>query len=186
VTSAAPGVAPEADSGARQRLGPFDRLVVGMNAIGSLWIFAMILLVNGDALGRSFFTYPIVGTHEMVQISIVGIVFMQLADTIRTGRLTRADSFLGFLSRLAPRAGAALDALFMLLGAAFMAVGLWGSIPLLREAIQRNSWIGNEGVFTAPVWPVKTVIVLGLAVCLVQFLRLAVAGLRRALPGPVG
>ncbi|OGA17100.1 MAG: hypothetical protein A3H32_00245 [Betaproteobacteria bacterium RIFCSPLOWO2_02_FULL_63_19] len=175
-----------ARTGTPHRPGRFDRLVIGMNAIGSLWIFAMILLVTGDALGRSFFTHPIVGTHEMVQISIVGIVFLQLADTIRTGRLTRADSFLGAVQRIAPRAGAAMDALFMLLGAAYMAVGLWGSIPLLREAIQRNSWIGNEGVFTAPVWPVKTVIVLGLAVCMLQFLRLAVAGLRRAVAGRGG
>jgi hypothetical protein len=61
-----------------------------------------------------------------------------------------------------------------------MAIGLWGSIPLLKEAIERNSWIGNEGVFTAPVWPVKTITVIGLAACLVQFLRLAAASLRRA------
>ena len=174
---------PGAGSGARERIGPFDRLVIGMNALGSVWIFAMILLVTGDALGRSFFTHPIVGTHEMVQISIVGIVFLQLADTIRTERLTRADSFLGALQKLAPRTGAALNAFFMLLGAAYMAIGLWGSIPLLREAIQRNSWIGNEGVFTAPVWPVKTVIVVGLTVCLLQFLRHAAAALRRAFAG---
>jgi hypothetical protein len=31
-------------------------------------------------------------------------------------------------------------------------------------------------VFTAPVWPVKTIIVAGLAVCLIQFLRLAAGG----------
>jgi len=69
---------------------------------------------------------------------------------------------------------------FLLLGAAYMGIGLWGSIPLLREAIERNSWIGNEGVFTAPVWPVKTIIVIGLAVCMVQFLRLALESFRRA------
>ena len=76
------------------------------------------------------------------------------------------------------QASAALEALFCLLGAALMALGLWGSVPLLAEAVQRNHWIGNEGVFTAPVWPVKTIIVVGLAVCLVQFLRLAAAALR--------
>jgi hypothetical protein len=68
----------------------------------------------------------------------------------------------------------------MLLGAVYMAIGLWGSIPLLKEAIERKSWIGNEGVFTAPVWPVKTIIVLGLATCTVQFLRLALDSFCRA------
>jgi TRAP-type mannitol/chloroaromatic compound transport system permease small subunit len=145
----------------------FDRLIVGMNALGSVWILLIILLVNGDALGRSFFTHPIAGTHELIQISIVGIVFMQLGDAIRTGSLTRA--------------AAALEGAFLLLGAAYMALGLWGSVPLLQEAVRRNSWIGNEGVFTAPVWPVKTIIVIGLAVCMLQFLRMAVASLGTAL-----
>ncbi len=146
-----------------------------MNAAGSVWILLLILLVSADALGRSFFLHPIVGTTELVTLSIVGIVFLQLADTVRGGRLTRSDSL---LSVIPPRAAAGLQALFCLLGAAFMALGLWGSVPLLREAIERNHWIGNEGVFTAPVWPVKTIIVVGLAVCLIQFLRLSVEAFR--------
>jgi TRAP-type C4-dicarboxylate transport system permease small subunit len=153
----------------------FDRLVLGMNAAGSIWILLLILLVAADALGRSFFLHPIVGTTELVTLSIVGIVFLQLADTVRGRRLTRSDSLLAIVS---PRARAALEAAFCLLGAAFMALGLWGSVPLLHEAVERNHWIGNEGVFTAPVWPVKTIIVIGLAACLIQFLRLAAAGFR--------
>lgn len=161
------------------RITAFDRLLIGMNAAGSVWILLLILLVTGDALGRSFFAAPIVGTVELTQISIVGIVFMQLGDTVRTGRLTRSETFLDVVRHVRPRAGAALDGVYCLLGAVYMAIGLWGSVPLLKEAIERNSWIGNEGVFTAPVWPVKTVIVAGLAVCLVQFLRLALQSLRK-------
>jgi TRAP-type mannitol/chloroaromatic compound transport system permease small subunit len=151
-----------------------------MNAAGSIWVLLLILLVTADALGRSFFAAPIVGTVELVQISIVGIVFMQLGDTVRTGRLTRSETFLEALRQVRPRAGAALEGVFCLLGAAYMAIGLAGSVPLLAEAIRRNSWIGNEGVFTAPVWPVKTVIVAGLAVSLVQFLRLAASSFKKA------
>ncbi|HEX6320070.1 MAG TPA: TRAP transporter small permease [Burkholderiales bacterium] len=153
----------------------FDRLVLGMNAAGSIWILLLILLVAADALGRSFFLHPIVGTTELVTLSIVGIVFLQLADTVRGRRLTRSDSLLAIVG---PRARAGLEAAFCLLGAAFMALGLWGSVPLLHEAVERNHWIGNEGVFTAPVWPVKTIIVIGLAACLIQFLRLAAQGFR--------
>lgn len=178
--------APDRDAREPARLGWFDRLVVGMNALGSFWILVLVLLVTADALGRSFFTHPIVGTHELIQISIVGIVFLQLADAIRTGRLTRADSFLGVLLARARRAGAALECAFFLLGAVYMGIGLWGSIPLLAESIERKSYLGNEGVFTAPVWPVKTIIVLGLAVCMIQFVRLAIAAFRRARAGHAG
>jgi len=161
-------------------IGAFGRLVVGMNAAGSVWVLLLILLVTGDALGRSFFAAPIVGTVELTQISIVGIVFLQLGDAVRTGRLTRSETFLDLLTRVRPRAAARLETAFCLLGAAYMAIGLWGSVPLLEEAIRRNSWIGNEGVFTAPVWPVKSVIVAGLAVCLVQFLLLAARAFKKA------
>lgn len=162
------------------RLGAFDRLVVGMNALGSFWILLLVMLVTSDALGRTFLNHPIAGTHEMIQISVVGIVFLQLADTIRTGRLTRSDSVLAILNLHWPRVAAVLQCAFYLLGAAFMGIGLWGSVPLLKEAIDRGSYIGNDGIFTAPVWPVKTIIVIGLAVCLIQFLRLGFTAFRQA------
>ena len=170
------------DQGAQQshRPGAFDRLVVGMNALGSFWILLLVVLVTSDALGRTFLNHPIEGTHEMIQISVVGIVFLQLADTIRTGRLTRSDSVLGILNLHWPHASAALQCVFYLLGATFMGIALWGSVPLLKEAIERGSYIGNDGIFTAPVWPVKTIIVVGLAVCLIQFLRLGFAAFRQA------
>jgi TRAP-type mannitol/chloroaromatic compound transport system permease small subunit len=160
--------------------GAFDRLVVGMNALGSFWILLLVLLVTSDALGRTFLNHPIEGTHEMIQISVVGIVFLQLADTIRTGRLTRSDSILGILDLRRPRVAAAMQCSFYVLGAAFMGIGLWGSVPLLKEAIDRGSYIGNDGIFTAPVWPVKTIIVIGLVVCMLQFLRLGLTAFRRA------
>lgn len=152
-------------------LGVFDRLVVGMNAVGSLWILFLVLLVTSDAMGRSFLHKPIVGVTELIQISIIGVVFLQLADAIRTQRLTRADSFLSLLRANWPRLGSALEGSFFLLGATYMALGLWGSIPLLTEAYERQEVIGNTGVFTLIIWPIKAVIVLGLGVSLIEFLR---------------
>lgn len=160
--------------------GAFDRLIVGMNALGSVWILFLVLMVTADSLGRSFFSHPIAGVTELTQISIIGIVFLQLADAIRTGRITRADSFLGVVHNFLPRFGQALEGIFCLLGATYMGLGLWGSVPLLKEAIDRHYYLGNEGVFTVIVWPIKAVIVVGLAVCLVEFLRLALRAFRRS------
>jgi len=117
---------------------------------------------------------PIAGVLELVQLSIIGIVFLQLADAIRTGRLTRADSLLTLVQKRSPRLFHLMESLFFALGALYMALGLWGSVPLLRESYERQTFLGNEGVFTVIVWPVKAIIVLGLAVCLLQFLRQAV------------
>lgn len=154
-------------------LNPFDRLIIGMNTLGSVWILFLILLVTTDAMSRSFFLHPIAGVTEMVQISIVGIVFLQLGDAIRNGKLTRADSLLTLLQTKHVRLAHGLETLFFTLGAIYMALGMWASVPLLMEAVERKSFLGNQGVFTIIVWPVKAVLVLGLLVCLIQFLRLA-------------
>jgi TRAP-type mannitol/chloroaromatic compound transport system permease small subunit len=161
----------EIDTQAAQPMGIFDRLVVGMNAVGSLWILFLVLLVTSDAMARSFFHKPIAGVNELILVSIIGIVFLQLGDAIRTKRLTRADSFLTLLQRRVPRAGHALEGCFFLLGAIYMALGVWGSVPLLIDAYQRQEFVGNTGVFTLIIWPIKALIVLGLGVSLIEFLR---------------
>ncbi len=171
---------PANDAGVKAPRTAFGAVIVGMNALGSVWILFLILLVTADALGRSFFAHPIAGVTEMIQISIVGIVFSQLPDAIRNGKLTRADSMLGWVTARRPQVAQAMEAAFLLLGAVYMGLCVWGSAPLLVEAIQRESYLGNQGVFTVVVWPVKTIIVIGLAVCLIEFLRQSLRALRRA------
>ena len=51
-----------------------------------------MILINTDVLGRNLLGTPVRGVTEIVSMSIVGaMVFLQLADTLRVGRLTRAD-----------------------------------------------------------------------------------------------
>ena len=46
-----------------------------MNTIGSLWIFALMVMIDVDAFSRPFFLHPFHGVLELVELSIVGIVF---------------------------------------------------------------------------------------------------------------
>ena len=165
------------------RFNPFDRLVIGMNALGSLWILFLVLLVTSDAIGRSFFASPIVGVTELIQISIIAIVFLQLADAIRTHRLTRADSVLCLMRTRCPRTANSMEASFFLLGAVYMALGIWGSVPLMIEAYERQEVIGNTGVFTFIIWPIKAILVLGLATSLIEFLRQSYRAANSAIRG---
>ena len=155
------------------------RLLVGLNGIGSVWIFALMVLINADAFSRTLFTAPIYGVNEMIELSIVGIVFLQLGDALRTGRLTRSDGLFRILLGRQPLIGRSLGALFDLLGAVFMGLILYGSWPLLTEAWVNDYYVGNEGVFTAPTWPIKLIIVVGCLVTMLQFVAFAI---RHALP----
>jgi TRAP-type C4-dicarboxylate transport system permease small subunit len=147
----------------------FNGTVTGLNTLGSAWIFFLMLLINCDAFGRTLFHHPVEGVIEIIELSIVGIVFLQLADATRTGRLTRSDGLLNALLGRRPPAGRAMGALWEGTSIIFMGLVLWGSVILLIRSYVNNEYVGADGVFTFPEWPVKTVIVVGCTATLLQF-----------------
>lgn len=155
------------------------RVTGAMNALGTLWIGALMVLINADVVGRNLFASPVPGVPEMVALSIVGIVFLQLADTLHSGRFTRADILLDRLALTAPRAHDALHALFHIVGALLMLVILWASWEPLAESVRIREYVGAIGAFQAPVWPVRLITLLGLGMTALCYGLLAVADLRR-------
>jgi TRAP-type mannitol/chloroaromatic compound transport system permease small subunit len=158
-----------------------DKLFGAMNALGTLWILALMVLINLDVAGRNLFSAPVRGVTEMVSLSIVGIVFLQLADTLRTGRFTRADVLLDRLKRTAPLWSDALQALFHLVGLGLMVVILLASWQPLAEAVRIREYVGAIGDFQLPVWPVRLITLLGLLATALCFALLALLDLQRLL-----
>jgi TRAP-type mannitol/chloroaromatic compound transport system permease small subunit len=184
-TPTAGGAAPTPDAASPDAYNqplPFGlhRLTQGLNALGTLIIIGLMLLINTDIVGRTGFDAPVRGVTELVSLSIVGIVFLQLADTLRSGRFTRADMLLDRLKRTRPPLAAALQALYHLLGAALMLVILWAAWPSLMESIRMREYVGALGDFTAPVWPVRLMMLVGLSVTALTFLLLAAMDMKRA------
>ncbi|MGP1395722.1 MAG: TRAP transporter small permease subunit [Inquilinaceae bacterium] len=151
-------------------IGVVDRVTSVMNAAGTVWILALMLLINADVIGRGVLGRPINGVPEMVSLSIVGIVFLQLANTLRVGRLTRSETMLTAIARRWPRIAAVMDALFNLIGAAVMAVMVHAAFPIFLRAWQRGEFVGAVGNFTAPVWPIDLILLVGAAALGVTFL----------------
>lgn len=151
----------------------FRALVVGLNGIGTVWIFGLMIMVNVDVAARFLFNAPIQGVTEIVELSIVGIVFLQVSDAVRRGRLTRSDGLYRRFSARHPRLGHAAGIVFDLLGAAFFVALLLGGVPRLIEAWQRGYFAGNEGLFVVPIWPIRLILVIGSTVVALQFLVLA-------------
>ena len=156
------------------------RLTQGLNALGTLIIIGLMLLINTDIVGRTGFDAPVRGVTELVSLSIVGIVFLQLADTLRSGRFTRADMLLDRLKRNRPVLAAVLQAIYHGLGAVLMGIILWAAWPSLVESIRIREYVGALGDFTAPVWPVRLMMLVGLSVTALTFVLLASMDLRRA------
>lgn len=155
-----------------QPLG-FHRLTGWMNAVGTIWILALMVLINTDVLGRDLFGAPVRGVTEIVSMSIVGIVFLQLADTLHAGRLTRAEVLVGWLQKHHPRSARGLQGVFHVVGAALLMVICWASWGPLVEAVNIGEYVGAVGDFMAPMWPVRLIIVFGSACTALSFLFLA-------------
>jgi TRAP-type C4-dicarboxylate transport system permease small subunit len=144
-----------------------------MNAAGTLWILALMVLINADVFGRALFNSPIAGVPEIVSLSIVGIVFLQITHTLRSGRFIRSDVLIARLAARFPRVGEAVEALHHVIGAALVAVIFVFTLRKLSRAWEIDEYIGTEGDFTAPVWPIFLIILIGCAGSFIQFLLLA-------------
>lgn len=145
--------------------------------MGTIWILALMVLICADVAGRFFFNKPIAGVPEMVSLSIVGIVFLQLASTLRAGRMTRSDMLLSFLSKRSPKLGYVLELIFSSAGAYIVFIIFQASYPRLVKAIERNEFVGAVGHFTAPVWPIKLILIVGAGALCIQFLINALTNL---------
>lgn len=151
-------------------------IAVSANAVGTLVVLFLVGIVNYDAIARSLFNAPFLGAVEVVQFSMVLIVFLQLPDVVRVGRLTRSDGLLGLVGRRNPKAGRVLSSaidLFSLTFMAIIAIAIW---PEFVEMWETQDFFGIPGVFTAPWWPVKLVIFLSAVLCALHFILHLIKG----------
>src|SRR6478735_9341953 len=95
----------------------FGRFTVGLSIIGTLLIIIMAIAVNADVIGRDFFNHPIAGVTEFLGLSIVAVVFLQMANTAREGRHINNDLIIAAVSRRNPRLARLFYALFELIAA---------------------------------------------------------------------
>lgn len=158
----------------------FDAVISVMNSIGTAWVFVLLIIINLDICGRALFNHPIRGVPEIVSLSIVACVFLQIAHTLKVGRLTRSDILLNWLERVNPRMRQFCEGIYHLIGAVLMAVLFQASAPLFTRAWRIDEYVGAEGDFMAPVWPVKLIILIGCVAGSLQFLLLAVRNFKKA------
>lgn len=152
-------------------LGPVSTLA---SAAGTLWIFVLMLVINADVIGRAMFNAPLPGVPEIVAQSIVGIVFLQMADAQRRGRLIRSDVFLARIIASNPTGGRLLLSLHNIAGAVLMALILVFGWERFVNAWKNDEYVGTVGTLTLPLWPIAAIIILAAALSMLYHLLFAV------------
>lgn len=151
---------------------------IAANTVGSVVVLTLVVVVNADVVARGVFNNPFHGAFEVVQYSMVLIVFLQLPDVVRADRLTRSDGVLVMLAASHPQFGGAIRRLIDLVSATMMvliAVAMW---PEFVDAWETNHFFGTPGIFTAPWWPVRLTIVLSASLCALLWVTKAITGER--------
>ncbi|MEP5728660.1 MAG: TRAP transporter small permease subunit [Sulfitobacter sp.] len=153
-----------------------NTLAITANALGTLVVLALVVVLNVDVIARGFFASPIPGTYEMVQFSVVLIVFLQLADVVRVDRLTRSDGFLNVMRGRRPNMAANMRRIINALSAIFMGLIAYITFPEFLHMWETQDYFGVPGLFTLPWWPVKLVISIGTTLsCLIFLLKVITA-----------
>lgn len=157
------------------------RVTAFLSAVGTIWILVLMVLINSDVVGRFVFNHPITGVPEIVSLSIVGIVFLQLAHTLRLHRFIRSDVLVGRLIRTRPRAGRALQCLHHLIGGTLGLLILWYVYPKFTEAWSEGIYLGDIGRIIIPTWPILAIILVGSFFTTIQYVLHAFDDARVAL-----
>ena len=155
----------------------FDRIlgsaVLSANAVAAVWVFLMMLAVVVDILGRFILNAPIAGTTELVTLSVVAVLYLQLSYTLRSGSMTRSDALINRLIVRHPRVGYRLNILFSLAGVVLMGAIISVAWPKWLDAYSSEYYVGVIGVFTFPDWPRLLIVFIGCTLTGAQFLMLA-------------
>ena len=147
----------------------FDALTHLMNSIGTLWVFAMMFMICADILSRNLFNYPLNGVPEIIGFSIVGSIYLQLANTLHAGRFTRAELLIEWLETNRPFAACLFNAIFNAVGVAIFVLLVMGFWKEFHEVWLTDEIAGVPGTITFIVWPFDLLLVIGAGATAIEF-----------------
>ena len=149
-----------------------NALAITTNTLGTLVVLALVVVLNVDVIARGLFDAPLKGTYEMVQFSVVLIVFLQLPDVVRVDRLTRSDGVLSLIVPKLPGIAAFIRRIINAVSAILMGLIAYITFPEFLHMWETQDYFGVPGLFTLPWWPVKLVITVGTALsCLIFVIK---------------
>lgn len=143
----------------------YERLLALLNTIASVWVLAMMAVIAADVIGRSAFNRPLFGIPEIVKVSVVGIVWLQMAYTLRADRHLRSNLVFGVLP---PPLKRAVYALNCVAGITVFGLIVWHTYDEVLDTYRFGTFEGEHPV-RIPVWPIWAILVLGASLTTIEF-----------------
>jgi TRAP-type mannitol/chloroaromatic compound transport system permease small subunit len=147
-----------------------SRLALGLLLLGTVGMIASMVLGVADVAGTKFLDYPVPGTLEFTESTMVLIVFGALAYAQQRRAHIRVELLYGHAG---PRGKSFMEVVTHVVAFAFFALLAWQGVGELRY-----SWEIREatmGTVRFPLYPARFLLVLG-AVLLLLRLALDIVG----------
>lgn len=145
----------------------WNKITRSASIIGALITALIMLVVIIDVIGRLLFHSPMTGTPEIVANSVVGIVFLQLAWSVKEERHIRAT----FLLDQFPKLRVSMDIFANILGIVLFLAIIISCWPIAMHSIQVREFEGSAGVFRFPVYLIRVLLLIGSALTIGQHLE---------------
>jgi len=143
----------------------FNRTIDVLNAVGTVWVAAMTVLICADIFGRALFNAPIIGVPEIVRVSVVGLVWLQMAYTLKIGAHLRSNII---LDRLSLKWQTIIEIIGCILGILVFSLVVYTSWGVMIEGWRIKEFEGELPV-RVPVYPIRTIVLIGAFLTMVQF-----------------
>lgn len=145
-----------------------NRTIDILNAVGTVWVAAIMVLICGDIFGRALFNSPIIGVPEIVKVSVVGIVWLQMSYTLKIGGHLRSNII---LDRLPFKWQSLVEIIGCILGILVFGLVVYTSWDVMIEGWRIKEFEGELPV-RVPVYPIRTIVLIGAFLTTVQFVVL--------------
>jgi TRAP-type C4-dicarboxylate transport system permease small subunit len=126
--------------------------------ISSLALFAIMVLISADVIGRAFFDTPVMGTYELGQTLMVCVVFFGISHVQMVQGNVTVDTF---VSKLPPTGRLIFPLFASLIGFIVFALMTYSSGKLAWMAYVNKRTI--QGLLGLPLYPSKFVVTIGAA-----------------------
>lgn len=139
------------------------RLAVFMVLLGSLGMLASMAICVADVIGTNFFDWPVPGTLEFTESTMVLIVFGALAFTQEKRSHIRVEILYGLFG---PRVQSFLDFVTHLVALVFFCLLAWYSFGELAYSWQIDE--STMGTIRFPLYPARMLLSAGAVLLVVQ------------------
>jgi len=153
-------------------------IALGLLLLGALGMLISMFLGVADVVGTKFLDYPVPGTLEFTESTMVLVVFGALAYTQTKRGHIRVEIFYNLC---APRTRSLMEVYTQLIGLVFFGLLAWTG---WQEAIY--SWNLGEatmGTIRFPLYPARFMLATGVSLLVLQLLLDLLSDLGRALRG---